>query len=87
MCSDSEMIMSDYADQNHAPSLTCVRLESEAIKKSIPDLVTLSVSMPQHLMDCEQAVREIKQEFPGVKVAVGGKAFESTNIAKFAVIT
>ena len=59
----------------------------EAIKKSIPDLVTLSVSMPQHLMDCEQAVREIKQEFPGVKVAVGGKAFESTNIAKFAVIT
>ena len=27
MCSDSEMNMSAYADQNHAPSLTCVRLE------------------------------------------------------------
>ena len=27
MCSDSEKNMSAYADQNHAPSLTCVRLE------------------------------------------------------------
>ena len=26
-CSDSEKNMSAYADQNHAPSLTCVRLE------------------------------------------------------------
>ena len=29
MCSDSEMKMSAYADQNHAPSLTCVRLEKD----------------------------------------------------------
>ena len=29
MCSDSEKNMSAYADQNHAPSLTCVRLEYE----------------------------------------------------------
>ena len=27
MCSDSEKNMSAFADQNHAPSLTCVRLE------------------------------------------------------------
>ena len=27
MCSDSEKNMSAYADQNHASSLTCVRLE------------------------------------------------------------
>ncbi|RHV65056.1 hypothetical protein DXB15_14810 [Roseburia sp. OM02-15] len=26
-CSDSEKNMSAFADQNHAPSLTCVRLE------------------------------------------------------------
>ncbi len=51
----------------------------DSVRENHPDLVTLSVSMPQHLMDCEQAVREIKQEFPGIKVAVGGKAFESTN--------
>ena len=28
-CSDSEKNMSAFADQNHAPSLTCVRLESK----------------------------------------------------------
>ena len=50
----------------------------ESVRNNHPDLVTLSVSMPQHLMDCEKAVREIKQEFPDIKVAVGGKAFEST---------
>ena len=27
MCSDSEVNMSVYADQNHAASLMCVRLE------------------------------------------------------------
>ena len=51
----------------------------DSVRENHPDLVTLSVSMPQHLMDCEKAVREIKQEFPAVKIAVGGKAFESTN--------
>lgn len=51
----------------------------DSVRENHPDLVTLSVSMPQHLMDCEKAVREIKQEFPTVKIAVGGKAFESTN--------
>ena len=50
-----------------------------SVRENHPDLVTLSVSMPQHLMDCEKAVREIKKEFPNVKIAVGGKAFESTN--------
>ena len=28
-CSDSEKNMSAFADQNHAPSLTCVRLEQK----------------------------------------------------------
>ena len=50
----------------------------ESVRENHPDLVTLSVSMPQHLMDCEKAVREMKKEFPDIKIAVGGKAFEST---------
>ena len=33
MCSDSEKNMPAFADQNHAPSLTCVRLEFPAIIK------------------------------------------------------
>ncbi len=51
----------------------------ESVRENKPDLVTLSVSMPQHLMDCEKAVESIKEEFPDIKIAVGGKAFESTN--------
>ena len=51
----------------------------ESVRENHPDLVTLSVSMPQHLMDCELAVRKIKREFPDIKIAVGGKAFESTD--------
>ena len=51
----------------------------ESVRENHPDLVTLSVSMPQHLMDCEKAIREMKKEFPDIKIAVGGKAFESTN--------
>lgn len=50
----------------------------DSVRENRPDLVTLSVSMPQHLMACENAVREIKKEFPGIRIAVGGKAFEST---------
>ena len=50
----------------------------DSVRENRPDLVTLSVSMPQHLMDCEKAVREIKKEFPEIRIAVGGKAFEST---------
>ena len=33
MCSDSEKNMSAFADQNHAPSLTCVRLELSYVVK------------------------------------------------------
>ena len=44
-CSDSEMNMSAYADQNHAPSLTCVRLESckkDTFSVNIPDFEVLT---------------------------------------------
>ena len=51
----------------------------DSVRENQPDLVTLSVSMPQHLMDCETAVKAIKKEFPNIKIAVGGKAFESTD--------
>lgn len=51
----------------------------EAVRENRPDLLTLSVSMPQHLMDCEQVIARMRTEFPEIKIAVGGKAFESTN--------
>ena len=51
----------------------------ESVRTSKPDLVALSVTMPQHLLSCYDMVQAIRQEFPSVKVAVGGKAFESTH--------
>lgn len=51
----------------------------EAVRTNKPDLVALSVTMPQHLIDCERLVKTIKKEFPKQKIAVGGRAFLSTN--------
>ncbi len=41
MCSDSEKNMSAFADQNHAPSLTCVRLERKAAASFSASQLTL----------------------------------------------
>ncbi len=51
----------------------------ESIRTSEPDLIALSVTMPQHLLDCKEMVDQIRKEFPQVKIAVGGKAFDSTD--------
>lgn len=50
-----------------------------SVRENEPDLLTLSVSMPQHLMDCQEIIERVRQEYPKVKIAVGGKAFDSTN--------
>ena len=50
-----------------------------SVEENQPDLVALSVTMPQHLLACREAVEAIKTRFPAVRVAVGGKAFESTH--------
>ena len=50
-----------------------------SVRENHPDLLTLSVSMPQHLIECQEVVHTMRQEFPDVKIAVGGKAFESTD--------
>jgi len=55
----------------------------EAILRSIaenkPDLIGLSVTMPQHLELCSDIVKGIKESFPDLKIAVGGRAFAFTN--------
>ena len=54
-----------------------------AILKSIetqkPDLVGLSVTMPQHLIECYEMVLAIKEKFPSQRIAVGGRAFQMTD--------
>lgn len=51
----------------------------DSIRQNTPDLVALSVTMPQHLITCKEITASIRQEFPDLKIAVGGKAFESTH--------
>lgn len=51
----------------------------DAIRNNHPDLVALSVTMPQHLLSCQDLVMAIRREFPDQKLAVGGKAFRSTD--------
>ena len=51
----------------------------ESIRSEQPDLIALSVTMPQHLMTCQELVEVIRSEFPDAKIAVGGNAFQGTH--------
>ncbi len=46
------------------------------VKEQKPDLIALSVTMPQHLVLCKKMIKELRSETPDLKIAVGGKAFE-----------
>jgi methanogenic corrinoid protein MtbC1 len=51
----------------------------KAISEHSPDLVALSVTIPIHLDLCYELVMEIREKYPLVKIAVGGRAFQTTN--------
>lgn len=51
----------------------------DSIRENDPDLLTLSISMPQHLIECQTLVERIRREFPDLRIAVGGNAFRSTH--------
>lgn len=50
-----------------------------AISEHEPDLIALSVTMPQHLQECESMIKTVKSRYPEVKITVGGRAFEMTS--------
>ena len=50
-----------------------------AVEENRPDLIVLSVTMPQHLIACRDMVQAIRARFPQSRIAVGGGAFRSTN--------
>lgn len=41
------------------------------------------MAMTQHLITCKEITASIRQEFPDLKIAVGGKAFEITHNRPF----
>ena len=49
-----------------------------AVAEHQPDLVALSVTMPQHLQTCYLAVKTLKEKYPSLLVAVGGRAFKTS---------
>ncbi len=50
-----------------------------AIDEHKPDLVALSVTMPQYLGLCHEAVLAIRKTYPEILIAVGGRAFSTSN--------
>ena len=50
----------------------------DAIRTQQPDLVALSVTMPQHLIVCQELTIALRESFPDIRIAVGGHAFCST---------
>ena len=50
-----------------------------SIEENKPDFVALSVTMPQHLQICHEIVAAIKEKYPEILIAVGGRAFFSTD--------
>ncbi|NCB92837.1 MAG: hypothetical protein EOM40_09810 [Clostridia bacterium] len=46
-----------------------------AVEEQKPELVALSVTMPQHLMLCQNMVKKLHAMYPEIKIAVGGRAF------------
>lgn len=50
-----------------------------AIGEHKPDLVALSVTMPQYLGLCHEAVLAIRKTYPEILIAVGGRAFSTSN--------
>ena len=51
----------------------------DSVTRHQPQLVALSVTMPQHLLECKEIVEKLKESNPHIKIAVGGRAFQMTN--------
>lgn len=51
----------------------------DSIQSNHPDLVALSVTMPQHLIECHELILKIREAFPDIRIAVGGHAFQCTD--------
>ncbi len=49
-----------------------------AVAEHKPNLVALSVTMPQHLQTCFLAVKALKDAYPSLLIAVGGRAFKTS---------
>lgn len=58
----------------------------EALETAVSEhgtcMAALSVTMPQHLPLCREAVRRLRHRYPDMKIAVGGNAFADTEIWK-----
>lgn len=53
-----------------------------AIEEHHPDLVALSVTMPQHLILCRDEIIRLRTLYPKVNIAIGGNAFFGTDVWK-----
>lgn len=75
----ADLFENDGWDSTYLGAAVPVDAMLQSIGEQTPDLVALSVTMPQHLMTCRDLVDAIRAAFPTLKIAVGGKAFRSTH--------
>lgn len=75
----ADLFENDGWDSTYLGAAVPVDAMLQSIGEQTPDLVALSVTMPQHLMTCRDLVDAIRAAFPTLKIAVGGKAFQSTH--------
>ena len=47
-----------------------------SIEEHHPDLIALSITMPQHLMLCKHMIEQLRNKYPEIKIAIGGRAFD-----------
>jgi len=66
-------------DSHYLGSAAPIDAILHSIEEFQPQLVGLSVTMPQHITDCYKLVTEIQKRFPDLKIAVGGRAFRETD--------
>lgn len=75
----ADLFENDGWDSTYLGAAVPVDAMLQSIGEQTPDLVALSVTMPQHLMTCRDLVDAIRAAFPTLKIAVGGKAFQNTH--------
>lgn len=49
----------------------------KAAEEEKPDLIALSITMPQYLVECMNIVKRLKEAFTDIRIAVGGHALKS----------
>lgn len=75
----ADIFENDGWDSVHLGAAVPEKYLLSAIEENKPQVVALSVTMPQFLIDCERIVSAVRRAHPELVIAVGGGAFADTH--------